>query len=72
LLFADCEGFGAGTATTSTIRLTEAIEDEEDGIVRLPIEAPCYNNGNRNGIDLFYAKVLYAISNVIVFVTKCN
>jgi len=78
LLFADCEGFGAGTATTSAIKLTEQQEENESaapgrpGIIKLPITAPCYSNGSKNGVDLFYARILYAISDVIVFVTKSD
>jgi hypothetical protein len=78
LLFADCEGFGAGTATTTAMRLTEWQEEEEcamsgnPGIVKLPITAPCYSNGSKTGIDLFYARILYAISDVIVFVTTSD
>ncbi|KAH7419435.1 hypothetical protein BKA64DRAFT_699467 [Cadophora sp. MPI-SDFR-AT-0126] len=70
LLFADCEGFGAGTATTLALRLAELNEDDDASIEKLPITAPCYSTGSKNGIDLFYARVLYAISDVIVFVTK--
>jgi len=78
LLFADCEGFGAGTATTNAMRLTEwqeeneSAESEKPGIIKLPITAPCYSNGSKTGIDLFYARILYAISDVVVFVTKSD
>jgi hypothetical protein len=78
LLFADCEGFGAGTATTSAMKLTERQDENESaegrnpGIIKLPITAPCYSNGSKNGVDLFYARTLYAISDVIVFVTKSD
>ncbi|MAD87352.1 MAG: hypothetical protein CL912_30710 [Deltaproteobacteria bacterium] len=70
LLFADCEGFGAGTATTLALRLAELNEEDDASIEKLPITASCYSTGSKNGIDLFYARVLYAISDVIVFVTK--
>jgi hypothetical protein len=78
LLFADCEGFGAGTATTNAMRLTERQEEDESaeagkpGIIKLPIIAPCYSKDSKNGIDLFYARILYAISDVVVFVTKSD
>jgi hypothetical protein len=78
LLFADCEGFGAGTATTNAMRLDQRQEQDESpdagqpGIIKLPITAACYSNGSRNGVDLFYARILYAISDVIVFVTKSD
>jgi len=36
---------------------------------QLPVMAPCYGSG-KGGVDLLYARFLYAISDVIVFVTK--
>jgi hypothetical protein len=39
-------------------------------LYQLPVTAPCYRNSGKDGVDLFYAKFLYAISDVIVFVTK--
>jgi len=35
-----------------------------------PVRAMCYSDRGKDGIDLFYARFLYAISDVIVFVTK--
>jgi hypothetical protein len=78
LLFADCEGFGAGTATTTAMRLTELQNEDESaeagnpGIIKLPITASCYSNGSKKGVDLLYARILYAISDVVVFVTKSD
>jgi hypothetical protein len=78
LLFADCEGFGAGTATTNAISLTaqqdetESTEPGRAGIIKLPITAACYSKDSKNGVDLFYARILYAISDVVVFVTKSD
>lgn len=37
---------------------------------QLQITASCYGSRGKDGIDLFYARFLYAISDVIVFVTK--
>jgi len=38
--------------------------------VTYPVRASCYTDGGKDGIDLFYARFLYAVSDVIVFVTK--
>lgn len=75
LLFADCEGFGAGTTTTNAVKLTQQhgkSDDSEVGVVKLQITAACYRNDSKNGIDLFYARVLYAISDVVVFITRSD
>lgn len=37
---------------------------------QIPVLAPCYGSSGKDGVDLFYARFLYAISDVIVFVTK--
>jgi len=37
---------------------------------QLPVTAPCYSTSGKDGVDLFYARFLYAVSDVIVFVTK--
>ncbi|KAK4100337.1 hypothetical protein N658DRAFT_536108 [Parathielavia hyrcaniae] len=34
------------------------------------VTAPCYGRNGKDGIDLFYARFLHAISDVIVFVTR--
>jgi hypothetical protein len=90
ILFADCEGFGAGQAKTNEQKSQEQDDQQADnrGKSRRPnysppgesgtrgnleceiqITAKCYLQG-KDGIDLFYARYLYAISDVIVFVTK--
>lgn len=38
-------------------------------LCQLPVTAPCYGSC-KDGVDLFYARFLYAISDVVVFVTK--
>ena len=35
-----------------------------------PVRANCYSGRGKDGIDLFYARFLYAVSDVIVFVSK--
>jgi len=72
LMMADCEGFQAGTATPLAARYGDAEEDEGVGIIRYPVTAECYSGNGKDGIDLFYARVLYAISDVIVYVTKSD
>ncbi len=74
LLMADCEGFRAGTATTNAGRYLdeEAANDDAAGLIKLPITASCYGENGKDGIDLFYARVLYAVSDVIVYVTKSD
>ena len=37
---------------------------------QIPVLAPCYGSSGKDGVDLFYARFLYAISDVVVFVTK--
>jgi len=37
---------------------------------QIPVIAPCYGSFGKDGVDLFYARFLYAISDVIIFVTK--
>jgi hypothetical protein len=37
---------------------------------QLPVTASSYNSRGKDGIDLFYARFLYAVSDVIIFVTK--
>lgn len=71
LLLADCEGFGAGTATTNAEKLAEVSDEDDAGMMRFPIDAPCYGR-DKDGVYLFYARTLYAISDVIVYVTKSD
>jgi len=100
LLFADCEGFGAGRAITNAERhasteakpTTESSESDETGIdstiheastsstrrmairgiYRYPVTASSYNDGKKDGIELFYARFLYAVSDVVVFVMNVD
>jgi len=67
LLFADCEGFNADDATTNAQKMVQP--KDHIGVKKDPITAQCYSNNKKSGIDLFYARVLYAISDVIVYVT---
>ncbi|PVH79158.1 hypothetical protein DL98DRAFT_632761 [Cadophora sp. DSE1049] len=67
LLFVDCEGFNADDATTNAQKMVQP--KDHIGVKKDPITAQCYSNKRKSGIDLFYARVLYAISDVIVYVT---
>jgi hypothetical protein len=93
ILFADCEGFRAGFATTNSERNTSEsssrdrsqnwgsttshssspqryVSSESNMIINAPITAECYIRGGKVGAELFYARFLYAISDVVVFVAK--
>lgn len=70
VLFADCEGFNASVARPSGSALPSLSEDDNAGLRKLPITAECYGQDGQKGVDLFYARVMYAISDVIVYVTK--
>ncbi|KAF2466166.1 uncharacterized protein BDR25DRAFT_317959 [Lindgomyces ingoldianus] len=92
ILFADCEGFRAGTATTNSERSRARSSsrrrgprrdrspfaheqdtpgfDSDNIISDEPIVASSYGNGGKDGVDLFYARFLYTISDAVVFVTK--
>ncbi|KAK0741429.1 hypothetical protein B0T18DRAFT_331380 [Schizothecium vesticola] len=70
LLFADCEGFDASVARPRGSALPSLNEDDNANLRKLPITAECYGQRGQQGVDLFYARVMYAISDVIVYVTK--
>jgi len=70
LLFADCEGFDASVARPSGSILPFLNENDDAGLRKLPITAECYGQGGQKGVDLFYARVMYAISDVVVYVTR--
>ena len=70
LLLADCEGFEAGEARPSGSKLPEFEDGDGAGLRKLPITAKCYSQDGQAGVDLFYARILYAMSDVIVYVTK--
>lgn len=99
ILFADCEGFRSGLATTAAERsglrpnthshrgrshstMNHGLQDLDDGCGWLghksgfnlmsdqPITAPSYDTPGKDGAELFYARFLYTVSDVIIFVTK--
>ncbi|KAK1750124.1 hypothetical protein QBC47DRAFT_407352 [Echria macrotheca] len=70
LLLADCEGFDASVARPSGADAVDFVETDDAGVRKLPITAPCYGQNGQTGVDLFYARVLYVISDVVVYVTK--
>jgi hypothetical protein len=69
ILFADCEGFKAGFATANAERI-----DERSGRTNLlldsPITAQSYGKDGKDGVDLFYARFLYTVSDVVVLVMR--
>ncbi|KAK0665359.1 hypothetical protein QBC41DRAFT_339894 [Cercophora samala] len=69
LLFADCEGFRAGFAPTNAERHVTDASDSGGQVERMTIMAGDYGT-DKAGIDLFYARLLYAVSDVVVFVTQ--
>ena len=97
ILFADCEGFRAGIATTNSERAgplnrirgvdldrsPDPVGDADQSLILdntsvgsgnvisdEPIIASSYGYGGKDGVELFYARFLYTISDVVVFVTK--
>ncbi|KAK4178774.1 putative patatin-like phospholipase [Triangularia setosa] len=68
LLFADCEGFTAGFAPTNAERDAPDTDDPDEQVETMNITADDYGT-DKAGIDLFYARFLYAVSDVVVFVT---
>lgn len=66
ILFADCEGFRAGHATTNAER--SALPPLLNFVSESPITAASYGKHGKEGVDLFYARFLYTISDVVVFV----
>jgi energy-coupling factor transporter ATP-binding protein EcfA2 len=67
ILFADCEGFRAGHALTNA-ELTDSRTPSPNLIIDLPITAKSYGKDGKDGIDLFYARFLYTVSDVVVLV----
>lgn len=74
ILFADCEGFRAGSALTNAQRAevppfssTERTPTS-NLIIDSPITAESYGKDGKEGIDLFYARFLYTVSDVIVLI----
>ena len=90
ILYADCEGFGAGTNTTNAERSvqsqfshhsrrlsnssmipTRVNSDSGRNItIELEISLPEIKDAGKVGEELYYARFLYAFSDVIVFVTE--
>lgn len=66
ILFADCEGFRAGLALTNAEKADAKIS--QTLITDEPITANSYGKNGKDGIDLFYARFLYTISDVIVVI----
>lgn len=87
ILFADCEGFSAGTMKTDAERNSNAMHDQSllDPYTQIPIghgmepryvereiviKAPDFKDKGKRSADLFYARFLYAFSDVVVFVVN--
>ena len=70
ILFADCEGFGGGIAKTNSERAPKADDENPNLLFDRPIISPEYGSRGKEGAELFYARFLYAFSDVVVFVTK--
>ena len=76
ILFADCEGFRGGIAKTNSERTAPVVakpkpEDVNPNLLfDRPITSPGYGSHGKEGAELFYARFLYAFSDVVVFVTK--
>ena len=67
ILYADCEGFGAGTNTTNAER---SVQSQFNITTELEISLPEIKDAGKAGEELYYARFLYAFSDVIVFVTE--
>ena len=68
-LFADCEGFYIGKALSNAERCAQQQSDSSQTLAkhllyRAEITSPTYRTRYKRGIDLFYARFLYAISDV--------
>ena len=71
ILFADCEGFRGGTVKTNSER--ENLKEEDNipnGSFQIPITSSAYADHGKEGAELFYAKFVYAFSDVVIFVTN--
>ncbi|KAL2065945.1 hypothetical protein VTL71DRAFT_3615 [Oculimacula yallundae] len=71
ILFADCEGFRAGLTLTNAER-SDPNSFSPNLIMDSPITAKSYGSDGKNGIDLFYARFLYTISDVIVLIMSSD
>ena len=73
ILYADCEGFGAGTNTTNAERSIQSQFLHHSGrniTTELEISLSEIKDAGKEGEELYYARFLYAFSDVIVFVTE--
>lgn len=76
ILFADCEGFQGSISTTNSERdrpvgANSNLEELNPNLILdEPIISPEYGSHGKDGVELFYARFLYAFSDVVVFVTK--
>jgi hypothetical protein len=71
ILFADCEGLQAGQAFSNAQRVHSKTR-QQNLILDLPITAKSYGKDGKAGIDLFYARFLYTISDVVVVVLSSD
>ncbi|OCT52873.1 hypothetical protein CLCR_09577 [Cladophialophora carrionii] len=77
-LFADCEGFFTGAAQTNAERLTSGrgITPAEDDameanlLYKAPVTANMSTQDGQGRAESYYARFLYSISDVVVFVTN--
>jgi energy-coupling factor transporter ATP-binding protein EcfA2 len=69
MLFIDCEGFQAGQGKANAQQVDSQSSKSIPYIASdLPITAESYSKSGKDGVDLFYARFIYAISDVVVFV----
>jgi hypothetical protein len=66
---AEVDSRGRFSSTLSNNR-DRSVSRGKNLLDQIPVMAPCYGSSGKDGVDLFYARFLYAISDVIVFVTK--
>jgi energy-coupling factor transporter ATP-binding protein EcfA2 len=69
ILFADCEGFRAGYATANAERMFAKVS-RPNLLIDAPITSKSYGTNGKDGIDLFYARFLYTVSDVVVLVMR--
>jgi energy-coupling factor transporter ATP-binding protein EcfA2 len=77
-LFADCEGFFTGATQTNAERLTSGrgsapLGDdalEANLLYKAPVTASISTQDGQGQAELYYARFLYSISDVVVFVTN--
>ena len=76
MLFADCEGFRGSTALTNSERALanrSQLPRSEYIVMEKPIKAlSIREKQGKEGAEVFYARFLYAVSDVLVFVTKSD